>query len=163
MRKILLVIMLLSTSVQFLQAQSNLEIHHKNKDIRFLEDENIQNEFYKLEKESFSSKSAEFGDAPDWFWTSKFGGSGNDNVKGLISDSEGNVYIAGSFSGKTTIETTTLISKGEREALIAKFDNLGNLVWIKNIPTENKWHLMAARVPISACWNYNLTVNSRLN
>lgn len=92
----------------------------------------------KTERNSINStsKSEEFGDAPDWKWESVFGGTGADYVRDVVTDSAGNIYIGGSFSGTISIESDSLTSTGDKEAFVAKFDNTGDLIWITNIATE---------------------------
>lgn len=64
--------------------------------------------------------------------------SGQDNQYGLsiTADASGNFYISGSFESTTVFGTgagaTTLISKGGRDAFVAKYDSFGNLLWVKS-------------------------------
>ena len=52
-----------------------------------------------------------------------------------ITDPDGNLYIAGSFSGSLTFPTspspTTLYSAGDADIFIAKYDPAGNVIWVK--------------------------------
>ena len=64
--------------------------------------------------------------------------TGTDNQYGLsiAVDASGNVYTSGSFMGTAVFGTgataTALISKGGRDAFIAKHDSFGNLLWVKS-------------------------------
>ena len=63
-------------------------------------------------------------------------GQSNDQfVFSIAVDTGGNTYSSGSFIGTAVFgsgsATTTLTSKGQRDAFVAKHDALGNLVWVK--------------------------------
>jgi len=75
----------------------------------------------------------DYGDAPDWNWSSQFGGSAADYGRDIIADDVGDIYVAGSFSGEISIGDITYTSIGNRDAIVAKFDNSGNLVWINQL------------------------------
>lgn len=71
-------------------------------------------------------------------WSTYFGGENHDNCYGVTSDANGMVYICGITESKTGIATTgahkdTLttshVNLTSRDALLAKFNNSGSLVW----------------------------------
>ena len=53
----------------------------------------------------------------------------------ISTDGNGNTYVAGAFTGTATFATqptaTTLISAGEADIFIAKYDASGNVIWAK--------------------------------
>ena len=78
----------------------------------------------------------DYGDTPDLNWAGQFGGSANDYGRDIVSDDDGNVYITGSFSGEITVASNTLTCIGIRDAIIAMFDNAGNLVWLTQLSSS---------------------------
>jgi hypothetical protein len=74
--------------------------------------------------------------AQDLEWASGAGGTGEDRGISVVSDSVGNSYVAGSFQGTATFgagETneTMLVSAGDTDIFVAKFDGTGELLWAK--------------------------------
>ena len=74
--------------------------------------------------------------APSWQWAKR------PNIEitaytipALSSDGNGNIYVTGGFVGTATFATlpapTTLISAGESDIFIAKYDASGNVLWAK--------------------------------
>lgn len=59
------------------------------------------------------------------FWARQLSGP-RAEVLGLAVDSQGFVYISGSFSGTLIHGNSTLLSKGGKDLFVAKFDNKGN-------------------------------------
>ena len=139
MRKILLTLCILAscTCVSKSQDFTELEIREflKNKKAYLEQQHNEKRniDFQKQRETKSGIKSVEFGNAPDWKWESQFGGTGEDFVRDIVTDSEGNVYLVGSFSGEMEIKTNKLISAGDRDAIVAKFDNSGNLIWVTQL------------------------------
>ncbi|MBE0639923.1 MAG: T9SS type A sorting domain-containing protein [Bacteroidales bacterium] len=72
-----------------------------------------------------------FGDAPETEWMKKFDGSGKDIINKAVADESGNIYIAGGFSGIMEFAGTILESVGKRDVFVAKLDDSGNLLWLK--------------------------------
>src|SRR3972149_4329281 len=76
--------------------------------------------------------------AQDLEWAKRAGGTSFDyNFSGgIAADTSGNSYVTGSFNGSATFgagETneTTLVSAGESDIFVAKYDSSGMLVWAK--------------------------------
>ncbi|MCD4747710.1 MAG: T9SS type A sorting domain-containing protein [Bacteroidales bacterium] len=86
-----------------------------------------------FKQKKIKSVITDYGNAPDWNWASQFGGSGPDYGRDVITDATGNIYLAGAFSGEISIADITYTSIGIRDAIVAKFDDTGNLVWIKQL------------------------------
>jgi hypothetical protein len=62
-------------------------------------------------------------------WAQKFGGASNDYGEDIVTDSQGNVYITGTFYSSITLGSITLTSVGLKDIFVAKIDNAGNIVW----------------------------------
>jgi hypothetical protein len=69
--------------------------------------------------------------APDGtaLWVNKAGGSAWDVGSGVTIDKSGNCFIAGSFRGTATFGTTSLISAGNYDGFVAKYDSTGVFMW----------------------------------
>ena len=63
-----------------------------------------------------------------------FGNSGDDHPSKISIDNNGNVIVAGYYdSPALTFAGTTISNSGSEDAFIAKYDSLGNELWIKRI------------------------------
>jgi len=73
----------------------------------------------------------------DWQWVKHIGSGGTppkgqDATNTIITDKNGNSYFAGSFDGSACyFETDTLSLSGSIDFFLAKYDNTGNELWIK--------------------------------
>ena len=72
---------------------------------------------------------------PTVSWATSIGGTGTDSGEGIATDSGGNVYVIGKYSGSVTIGSTTLttVSVGSYDAFVAKYDTSGTVQWAKSI------------------------------
>jgi len=66
-------------------------------------------------------------------WVKQHGGPGNEEIQTMTSDSKGNIYAAGHFSGTMTIGSKTLTSKGEFDIFFVRYDSKGHVVWARSI------------------------------
>jgi RHS repeat-associated protein len=71
---------------------------------------------------------------PNWQWVNTGGGAGWDQVylHSVATDSYGNNYYTGFFTGSATIAGTSLTATGgstDQDIFVAKFDNKGNGLW----------------------------------
>lgn len=77
-------------------------------------------------------------------WAKNFGGSDLDQGTDIIRDDFGNIYTTGFFEGTVDFDPSVgvlnLSSVGQRDFFIAKYDNLGNLIWAKSIGGGNNDH-----------------------
>ncbi len=72
-----------------------------------------------------------------WQWVKQAGGSGDDQGWSIATDSEGNSYVTGSFSGTAAFGDTNLTSSGSTDIFVAKLDSNGNWLWVKQAGGSN--------------------------
>ncbi|RFS17912.1 SBBP repeat-containing protein [Emticicia sp. C21] len=60
-----------------------------------------------------------------WEWVKRGGGGGNDYGKALAISVTGDIIVAGTFEGTATFGTTTFISAGPSDIVIARYNNNG--------------------------------------
>lgn len=65
-------------------------------------------------------------------WGQSFGGNKYDNAHSLVIDSMKNVYVIGKYEGNISIGGQYFYSSNAANNFVAKFDSLGNFVWLKN-------------------------------
>jgi hypothetical protein len=70
-------------------------------------------------------------DAQNFQWVKKAGGSGSDQSYGIAVDDLGNSYISGWFSDTAYFNGTTLISNGQKDVFLAKYDSIGVFQWVR--------------------------------
>jgi Tfp pilus assembly protein PilZ len=70
---------------------------------------------------------------PPVSWATSIGGTGSDSGYGIATDSGGNVYVIGNYTGSVTIGSTTLTSAGSSDAFVAKYDTSGTVQWATSI------------------------------
>jgi hypothetical protein len=75
--------------------------------------------------------------AGNFVWAKGFGGMGWNIGYSIKVDAIGNVYVAGQFEGLADFDPNTgvynLISVGDKDAFVVKFNSSGNFVWAKQI------------------------------
>ena len=75
-----------------------------------------------------------------WSWARGLHGTGYDAFGSVATDAAGNVYAAGSFEAAALLGTSPLTGQGQSDALVAKFDAQGNLLWSRRFgTTESNW------------------------
>ncbi|MFH1322201.1 MAG: SBBP repeat-containing protein [Bacteroidota bacterium] len=68
-----------------------------------------------------------------WTWAKGGGGDTTDMGYDVATDLSGNIYITGSFMSDTiVIGTDTLISNGDYDVFLAKYDDDGNVLWARS-------------------------------
>lgn len=76
-----------------------------------------------------------YDDTGNLIFAFKIGGSGNDRINAIASDSSGNVYIAGAFSGTVDFNPgagiSNLVAAGGEDMFFAQYDAAGSLVWAR--------------------------------
>jgi hypothetical protein len=65
-------------------------------------------------------------------WAKRAGGAGEDLGQAITADALGNSYVAGDFLETAYFGDDSLISKGNYDIFVAKYDRAGEVVWIKN-------------------------------
>ncbi len=66
------------------------------------------------------------------------GGNGSQNfANGVASDINGNIYVTGNFEDTIIFDNVTLISEGNSDIFIVKYDASGNLLWAKRAGGPN--------------------------
>lgn len=108
-------------------------------------------------KQKSNREIVDFGNTPDLNWKGQFGGTGNDDVNAVVSDENGNIYIAGSFVGQMSLSDNIYTSTGLREAFVAKLDNSGNLIWLTQIPATENNETFGKNICIDANGNLYVT------
>jgi len=73
----------------------------------------------------------------NWLWAKKAGGKGNERGLSIALDSSANVCLTGYFEGTAAFGSTTLSSRGDSDAFIAKLDTNGNWLWAMNAGGAN--------------------------
>ena len=64
-------------------------------------------------------------------WAKASGGKKEDSGYSIDLDSQENIYITGYFADTASFDTQTIVSKGESDAFLAKYDTAGNVLWVK--------------------------------
>lgn len=76
-------------------------------------------------------------------WAKSAKGFRNDNINSIVTDKNGNLYITGYFSGdEIAFGNTKLYNNsvdGYMEFFIAKYNNNGNLIWVKGAKGDSKF------------------------
>ena len=79
--------------------------------------------------------------AGDFVWATQMGGSLSDLGRSIAVDDIGSVYTTGYFRDQFTVSThhgnETLTAEGGDDIFIQKQDAVGNIIWIKQIGSEN--------------------------
>ncbi|NQT26708.1 T9SS type A sorting domain-containing protein [candidate division KSB1 bacterium] len=74
---------------------------------------------------------AKYDSSGNVIWAEAAGGSFSDTGFEVTMDGIGNSYVTGRFKDSTQFADTTLVSAGEMDVFIAKYDSDGNIDWIK--------------------------------
>jgi hypothetical protein len=67
-----------------------------------------------------------------FLWALQEGGEYTEEATGVAVNDDGVFYLAGSFQDTTTIGSIDLVSKGQYDIFIVKYDFEGNLLWVKS-------------------------------
>ncbi|GAB1443680.1 hypothetical protein MASR2M39_25220 [Ignavibacteriales bacterium] len=72
-----------------------------------------------------------YGPTGNLIFSKILGGLSDDNVAGVVADSKGNIFLAGTNSNSANFDTIQVAKAG---AFLAKFNPLGHIQWIQTIP-----------------------------
>jgi hypothetical protein len=64
-------------------------------------------------------------------WAQLMGGPDHTYATKVALDADGNVYVRGEFTETMSIGTSNLVSSGSSDMFIAKFNNSGALIWVR--------------------------------
>lgn len=80
-------------------------------------------------------------------WSLRFGNKKRDNGRGIATDSKGNIYLTGLFSGKVDFGNKKPIDSGKLlNVFLAKYDSEGTLKWVKSIGNKGEEDASAVTV-----------------
>lgn len=68
---------------------------------------------------------------PESVWAVSVGGPAHDKARGIATDREGNVYVTGEFSQTAQFGKHTLVTHGDLDFFVAKFDRKGECLWAR--------------------------------
>ncbi len=66
---------------------------------------------------------------PEWAWVNQIAEPGGGTASSIVTDSQGNSYVTGTYEGTITLGTFTLTSSGLDDNFFAKLDSSGNYLW----------------------------------
>ncbi len=71
--------------------------------------------------------------AQSWEWGRQGGSADFDYGTSIATDASGNLFVLGSFQGFCSFGATNIFSRGFDDILIAKYNSVGALLWLKTI------------------------------
>lgn len=79
---------------------------------------------------------AEYSLTGDCNWAISFGGNSDDVANCIVSDDNGNIYVAGNFESPTiSFGTHTITNSGDKDAFVIKLNSARQVVWATKIGT----------------------------
>lgn len=88
-----------------------------------------------------------FSQYEKWDWLKVISGAGMDEVCSSTTDITGNVYIVGHFQKDLQFEDIQLISIGDNDIFIAKYNRFGSLLWAKQAGGHFSENLIVTEYP----------------
>lgn len=88
-------------------------------------------------------------------WVTTFGGEGNDSVRRIAVDGNGNVFVLGTFQQTIDLGGGALTAAGANDLLLARFDASGRHVWSKRV--GNPFNEMAGGIAVDRAGNLVIT------
>jgi|GEM_PF-1304495 len=68
----------------------------------------------------------------DWQWARTLGGLKNEDVRGVATDAQGNVYVAGGFTDSMVAGGTKVFAVGGMDVFLARYNAGGTLQWLRS-------------------------------
>ncbi len=81
-----------------------------------------------------------------WEAASRIAGPQNKEVSNIDTDSDGHLYVTGTFSGETYFGKDTLHAQGVNDIFLAKYNNVNDLIWVKQIKGPNVNNLLYSTI-----------------
>jgi hypothetical protein len=103
---------------------------------------------------------AKYNSSGDLLWATSAGGDKNDDLTSITTDTENNVFIAGSFYGFIAFDTTRINSTDTiySDIFVAKYNASGHLLWVKKAGGHGQDAASSIAVDISGnCYVTGLT------
>jgi hypothetical protein len=83
-----------------------------------------------------------FNSSGDYIWGKAFGGTDGDVPYGIDVDSNGNVFVVGTYAGTVDFDpgagTTSRTSRGNNDNFVVKLTTDGNFAWVKEFGGANE-------------------------
>lgn len=102
----------------------------------------------------------------NFVWGIQLGGVNDESINKIDVDSTGNIYVTGYFYGTADFDpsanTFNLISNGQSDVFIAKFNNAGGLIWSKQFggsSYDNSESMLLSNENIYIAGNFYETAN----
>lgn len=100
---------------------------------------------------------ARLSSAGAFLWATSAGGADSEGAAAVAVDGQGNIHIAGGFSGTTTLGSTTLTSKGQTDSFVAKLTSSGAFTWATS--AGGSMHESPTDIAVDAAGNVYITGN----
>ncbi len=89
-----------------------------------------------LEYDIFVTKCDSLG---NFLWSRSLGGVMTEDIYNITTNNSGDLFLAGYFTSDTIFTSVdTLVNEGLKDILVAKYDDLGNLKWIRRAGGANE-------------------------
>jgi len=76
---------------------------------------------------------AKYDSSGNLLWARKAGGTQDDEGTRIILDAQNHVFLTGFFSDRGIFSGKSVISKGNNDAFIARYDTSGNCQWVQSL------------------------------
>jgi hypothetical protein len=67
----------------------------------------------------------------NWIWLQQWGGTGTEICSGLATDTQGAIFLAGTFENQIIFENQVLSATGEEDIFLCKLQADGKVSWVK--------------------------------
>jgi hypothetical protein len=88
-------------------------------------------------------------------WATRIGGEGNDQIRRMAVDGNGNIFVLGTFQDSLDLGGGKLTSAGVNDLFLARFDASGRHVWSKRI--GNAFNEVAGGIAVDRAGNLIVT------